>query len=147
MRRYQSGEDSISAVARQSRILATSGYAEGMKTPRRIAGYTLIEVIVALLVFTVGALALAASSAMVARAMATNSQRERGGRVAASRIALLKSQCGIAVSGSERVHEIESAWSVARSDRGRVSITETVSYASPRGPRTQAYRTTIWCRG
>src|SRR3981081_3728033 len=111
-----------------------------MKTPPRTAGYTLIEVIVALFVFTVGALALAASSGMVARAMATNSQRERGGRAAASRIALLKSQCGIASSGTERVREIVSAWSVARSDRGRVSITETVSYASPRGSRTQTYR-------
>jgi prepilin-type N-terminal cleavage/methylation domain-containing protein len=118
-----------------------------MKTPLRAAGYTLIEVIVALLVFTVGALALAASSAIVARAMAANSQRERAGRVAASRIAMLKSQCGIAVSGSERVHEIESAWSVARSDRGRVSITETVGYASPRGPRAQTFRTAVWCRG
>jgi prepilin-type N-terminal cleavage/methylation domain-containing protein len=113
----------------------------------RTAGYTLVEVMVALFVFTVGALALAASSAMVARAMATNSQRERGGRLAASRIALLKSQCGTAVSGSELVHGITSAWSVARSDRGRVSITETVRYASPGGPRTQTYRTTIWCRG
>jgi prepilin-type N-terminal cleavage/methylation domain-containing protein len=147
MLRYQSGEDSISAAARQSRILVRFRYAQGMNTPPRIAGYTLIEVIVALLVFTVGALALAASSAMVARAMAMNSQRERGGRVAASRIALLKSQCGTAVSGSERLREIESAWSVARSDRGRLGITETVSYASLRGPRSQTYRTTIWCRG
>ncbi|MEA2766027.1 MAG: hypothetical protein QOK07_2431 [Gemmatimonadaceae bacterium] len=128
-------------------MLGTSDYAERMQTTQQSAGYTLIEVIVALLVFSVGALALAASSAMIARAMATNSQRERGGRVAASRIALLESQCGTAVSGSERIHEIESAWSVARSGRGRVSITETISYASPRGPRTQSYRTTIRCRG
>lgn len=118
-----------------------------METPRRTAGYTLIEVIVALLVFTVGALALAASSAMVARAMATNALRERGARVAANRIAMIKSECGIALSGSERVQQIESAWSVTRFDRSRVSVIETVRYESPRGPRTQTYRTTIWCRG
>lgn len=118
-----------------------------METPRRPAGYTLIEVIVALLVFTVGALALAASSAMAARAMAANALRERGTRVAANRIAIVKSECGIAVSGSERVQQIESAWSVSRFDRSRVSVTETVSYESLRGPRTQTYRTTIWCRG
>jgi len=118
-----------------------------METPRGRAGYTLIEVIVALLVFTVGALALAASSAMVARAMATNALRERGARVAANRIALIKSECGIAVSGSELVQQIESVWSVTRFDRSRVSATETVSYLSPGGPRTQTYGTTIWCRG
>ena len=118
-----------------------------MQTPRRGAGYTLIEVIVALLVFTVGALALAASSALIARAMATNALRERGGQVAASRIALIKSQCGSAVGGAETVQQIQSTWSVVRADRLRVSVTETVSYMSSRGPRTQSYRTTILCRG
>ena len=117
-----------------------------METRPRTAGYTLIEVIVALLVFAVGALALAASSGLIAQAMATNALRERGERVAASRIELIKSQCGTAVSGSDRVQQVESAWSVTRFDRLRVSITESVSYTSPRGPRTQTYRTTVWCR-
>jgi prepilin-type N-terminal cleavage/methylation domain-containing protein len=117
-----------------------------MATLQRITGYTLIEVIVALLVFTVGALALAGSSALIAQAMATNALRERSGRVAASRIAFIKSQCGTAISGSERLQQMESVWSVTRFDPSRVSITESVSYASPRGPRTQTYRTTVWCR-
>ncbi len=116
-----------------------------MQTPRRSPGYTLIEVIVALLVFTVGALALAASSGIIAQAMATNALRERAGRVAVSRIALIKSQCHVAGSGSEKAQQMESTWSVARADRSRVSVTESVSYVSPRGPRTQSYRTTIWC--
>jgi prepilin-type N-terminal cleavage/methylation domain-containing protein len=117
-----------------------------METLGRTAGYTLIEVIVALLVFTVGALALAASSALIAQTMATNALRERGGRVAATRVALITSQCGTAVSGSGKVQQIESAWLVERFGRSRVNVTESVSYTSPRGPRTQTYRTTIWCR-
>jgi prepilin-type N-terminal cleavage/methylation domain-containing protein len=117
-----------------------------MQTPRHRAGYTLIEVVVAVLVFTVGALALAASSAIIAQAMAANALRERAGRIAVSRIASIKSQCGSAVSGSENVQQMESTWSVARADRSRVSVIESVSYASPRGRRTQSYRTTIWCR-
>ena len=118
-----------------------------MDAPRHTEGFALIEVIVAVLIFTVGGLALAASSAMVARAMATNALRERGARVAASRISLIKSECGVAVSGRERVEQIESAWSVTRLDRSLVSVTETVSYESPDGPGTQTYMTTIWCRG
>ncbi|MEA2762930.1 MAG: hypothetical protein QOD47_2214 [Gemmatimonadaceae bacterium] len=116
-----------------------------MEKPQETKGYTLIEVIVALLVFTVGALALAASSAVIAQAMANNARRESAGRVATSRIASIKSQCGFAVGGSERVQQVESVWSVNRSDRSRVSVTETVSYESPRSTRTQTYRTTIWC--
>ena len=118
-----------------------------MQRPPDSAGYTLIEVIVALLVFAVAALALAASSAMIAQAMATNALRERGARVAASRVALIKSQCAVAASGNEKLQQIQSTWSVARPDRSRVSVTETVSYQSPRGPRTQSYRTTVFCRG
>lgn len=109
------------------------------------AGYTLVEVVVALLIFTVGALALAASSALVAQAMAMNALRERAGRVASSRIELIKSQCGIAVSGREKVQQIESAWVVARTDSSRVSVTESVNYFSARGSRTETYRATVWC--
>ncbi|MDQ6872504.1 MAG: prepilin-type N-terminal cleavage/methylation domain-containing protein [Gemmatimonadota bacterium] len=114
--------------------------------PQRSAGYTLIEVIVALFVFTVGALALAAASAMIARTMATNALRERAGRVAASRIASIKSQCSSAMSGSEQQQQIESTWLVQRADRSRVTLTETVSYTLPGGPQKQRYQTTIWCR-
>jgi Tfp pilus assembly protein PilV len=118
-----------------------------MQTPRVEAGYTLIEAIIALLVFTVGALALAASSAIIAQAMAANTLREHAARVAASRIAVVRSQCGSAASGREELQQIRSAWTVARGERSRVSITETVSYTSPRGSRTRSYRTTVWCGG
>jgi prepilin-type N-terminal cleavage/methylation domain-containing protein len=117
-----------------------------MQRARQGAGYTLIEVIVALLVFSVGGLALAASSAVIAQAMAANSLRERAERIAASRIALIKSQCGVAVSGSQELQQVESTWVVTRADRSRVSVTETVSYGSPHGRRRQIYQTTIWCR-
>jgi prepilin-type N-terminal cleavage/methylation domain-containing protein len=136
----------ISGVDRQSRSVGVAGYADNMETSREEAGYTLIEVILALLVFTVGALALAASSALIAQAMATSALRERSGRIAASRIAIIKSQCGTAVSGSETVQGTESVWSVTRLGRSRVSVMESVNYASPRGARTQTYRTTLWCR-
>jgi prepilin-type N-terminal cleavage/methylation domain-containing protein len=118
-----------------------------MRIRSAVAGYTLLEVIVALLVFTVGALSLAASSALVAQTLAMNSLRERGERIALSRIAIIKSQCAIAASGRETVREIESAWSVARPDALRVIAIESVSYMSPRGARTETYRTAIWCRG
>jgi prepilin-type N-terminal cleavage/methylation domain-containing protein len=116
-----------------------------MQRAERIAGYTLIEVIVALVVFAVGALALAASSGLIARGMATNALRERGRRIASSRIEVIKSQCGTAESGRESVQQIESAWSVVRVGRSRVSVTEFVSYMSPRGAQSQTYRTVVWC--
>ena len=56
-------------------------------------GYTLIEIVVAIVVFAVGALALAASTAFVARSMGKNAQRETTARIAANRIETIKSQC------------------------------------------------------
>jgi prepilin-type N-terminal cleavage/methylation domain-containing protein len=118
-----------------------------MRKKPMTAGYTLVEILVALLIFTVGALALAASSARVAQALAMNAIRERAGRVASSRIEVIKSQCGIAASGRETVQQIESAWAVARTDSLRISVTESVSYFLPRGSRTETYRVTVWCPG
>jgi prepilin-type N-terminal cleavage/methylation domain-containing protein len=117
-----------------------------MRAPGCPAGYTLIEIVVAMVIFTAGALALAASSAVVAQTVATNALRERGRRIASSRIALIKSHCAAATSGGETVQQIASAWSVARVGGSRISVTESVSYMSPRGPRTQTYRTMAWCR-
>jgi prepilin-type N-terminal cleavage/methylation domain-containing protein len=64
-----------------------------MEEPSGNGGYTLIEVVIAIVVFAVGALALAASSAFVARAMARNALQETRARAAANRTEIIKSQC------------------------------------------------------
>jgi prepilin-type N-terminal cleavage/methylation domain-containing protein len=112
------------------------------KSPRR--GYTLVEVVVALLVFTIGALALAASSAVVARTMRANLLRERAGRIAASRIETIKSACASAASGMESVQGIESQWSVALGAQ-TVSILESTRYGSTTGPHLDTYQAFGWC--
>ena len=110
-----------------------------------MAGYTLIEIIVALLIFAVGVLALAASSALVARAMATNALRERGARIAVSRIEVLRSQCAIATSGHETVQQVESDWAVIR-EPSLLSVVESIHCLSSPASCADRYRATIWCR-
>lgn len=117
-----------------------------MRRQAAAPGHTLIEVVVALLIFTVGVLSLAASSGLVTRAMASNAQRERAYRIATNKIAVIKSRCGSATSGSSLEQGIESGWSVTRLDSGRVMVTAWVSYESFRGARTDTYRATLWCR-
>ena len=56
-------------------------------------GYTLVETLVAIFVFCVGALALTGTSAVVARQLRANAVRELAARVDANRIELLLSQC------------------------------------------------------
>jgi prepilin-type N-terminal cleavage/methylation domain-containing protein len=117
-----------------------------MRSASNNSGYTLIEVVVALLLFTVGGLALTASSAVVARGMAANATRERAGRIASSMLELLESQCRTAADGREYVQQIESEWSVARVDSARVTLVESVRYTSPNGVHVDTYRVTAPCR-
>lgn len=56
-------------------------------------GYTLVETVVAILVFCIGGLALAGTSAVVGRQLRANAVREQIARVDANRIELWLSQC------------------------------------------------------
>ena len=111
----------------------------------RNAGYTLIETIVALLLFTIGALALVTTSALVGREMNTNAVRERAGRMAASRLEILGSACQVAESGNDRFQRIDSEWSVAVLDSARLSVVESVSYPTPNGRRTDQFHAVLPC--
>jgi prepilin-type N-terminal cleavage/methylation domain-containing protein len=115
-----------------------------MPRETRVAGYSLVEVIVALVVFTLGALTLVASSALVARAMGRNAMRDRAARIAVSRIEVIESQCWIATSGQETVQQVESDWVVSR-ESSRLSIVESVRCLSPPGSCAETYRATVWC--
>ena len=115
-----------------------------MQKTARVTGYTLVEVIVAILVFTVGALALAASSALVARAMARNAERDRAARVAVSRIEVLRSQCATATTGQETIEQLQSNWGVSRG-QSVILVTESVRCIGA-APCAKSYRAAVWCR-
>ncbi len=108
-------------------------------------GYTLIEIVVALLLFSVGGLALVATSAVVGRELNANASRERAGRIAASRLEILRAGCRGASGGREALGRIESEWSVGFPDSSHVSLLETITYPTRRGTRTDLYRVTVPC--
>lgn len=56
-------------------------------------GYTLIETVVAVFVFCVGGLALAGTSAVIARELGADARRDAVAREAANRSEVLISQC------------------------------------------------------
>ena len=109
------------------------------------AGYTLVEVVIALLLFTVGALALVATSAVIGRELNANAIRERAGRMAESRLEILGAGCRGATAGREARGGIESEWSVDFPDSTHVSLLESIVYPTRRGSRTDSYRMTVRC--
>ena len=108
-------------------------------------GYTLVETVVAIFLFSVGGLALVATSAIVGRELNVNATRERAGRIAATRLEVLRSMCRSAASGRERLGQIESEWSVVLSDSSHLSVMESITYPARQGPRTDVYRGTLPC--
>ena len=115
-----------------------------MPGPPKTGGYALVEIIVALLVFTVGALALVASSGVLTRAMANNAMRESAARIAMSRIEAIVSQCATAPSGRETIQQIESAWVISGASSTK-DVAESVSCLASRRSCTASYHATIWC--
>lgn len=108
-------------------------------------GVTLVEIIVALVVFTTGALGLAAGSAIVAREIGTNGLRGGATLLARSRQEIVQSACRAAASGSEARGALNSTWTVSAVESTTVTLTGNVSYSSPRGGRTEPYSLTISC--
>ena len=116
-----------------------------MRNVSPIAGYTLLETLVALLLFTIGGLALAGSSAVIGRELRTNAVRERATRIAANRLEILGAQCRNAAAGSELEQQIQSDWSVSVVDSARVRLLESVTYLAWGGARTDSYRALVSC--
>ncbi|MDQ3672848.1 MAG: prepilin-type N-terminal cleavage/methylation domain-containing protein [Gemmatimonadota bacterium] len=108
-------------------------------------GYTLLEVIVALVVFTTGALGLAAGSAIVTREMGVNGIRAAAARLASNRQERVASACRTAQSGSETSGSVRSVWTISRPDSARLRLAGTISYPTRRGIRTEPYALAVWC--
>jgi type IV pilus modification protein PilV len=110
------------------------------------AGFTLVELLVAMMIFAVGMLALAATAGSVTRMMGGAKRQTIAAQVAQSRIERLRSSpCASLLGGSETVRGISSTWTVSAVSRG-VNITETVVFATSRGSsRTRVYKTSLSC--
>ena len=109
-------------------------------------GFTIVELIVAIMVFSIGVLGLAATTATVARLMGSASRQTIAAAVAQSRIEKLRAtSCASLASGSETVRGVTSTWSVVVATRGD-SVTETVTFPIGRGrTRTRVYKPMVTC--
>lgn len=118
----------------------------GVRRARSRSGFTLVELMVAMMILAVGVLGLAATAGSVTRNMAGGRRNTIAANVAASRLERLRANpCTTLTSGTDTVRGIVSVWDVAQVPRG-VAITETVTFRTPQGRlRVRVYKTTIPC--
>jgi prepilin-type N-terminal cleavage/methylation domain-containing protein len=106
---------------------------------RARAGFSLPELIVAMMILTVGILALASGSAGVLRQMRAGNQTALAALVAQSRMEMIRSQtCGTLASGSATTRGLSESWTITATS-GRINeIHDTVTY-TPRPGVTRTY--------
>ena len=99
----------------------------------------------AIFLFSVGALAFAATTAVLLRSLTQAGIRERAARIASARLESLRPlPCGSAASGSELVQGIQSAWAFTRSGP-LVSAVVTLTYSLNGAPRKEQYSALLPC--
>ena len=118
----------------------------GRQVARKRAGFTLVELLVAMMVFAVGMLGLAATAASVTKMMGGAKRQTIAATVAQSRLEKLRSSpCTSLVSGTDTVRGVASTWTVTAAARS-VTINETVSWRAARNTtRSKVYQTTLSC--
>ncbi len=112
---------------------------------RQRTGFTLIETIFAIFIFSVGALGLAATAAVTLRSVAESGVRERAARIASTRLEIIRSlACGQAQGGSETKQGVQSVWTVSGSG-SLITATATVTYLAGVSLRTDSYQSSFPC--
>ena len=113
-----------------------------MKTRK---GFSLIELMVAILILTVGLLGLAATSAVATQMIGAGGRHTLAASVAQSRFEMLRrGSCATLSGGSISTRGVSETWQID-SVRASAFITATVTYHTRRGPRTQVFRTVRPC--
>ena len=126
-----------------------------MNPPSR--GFTLVEVLIAILILAVGIIALAGSSASVTRMIGRGKIETRAAHAATRRMEQLRLAAAVRAEGGLRCSSpafasggpvigagMSERWQVLGSGRVR-QVRVSVSYLTVRGPRTAELETRITC--
>ncbi len=109
-------------------------------------GFTIVEVLLALILLVTGVLALASTASMTTRAVAAASRATRGAAVASAQLeSLLARGCGAGASGGQTTTgEFTLAWS-ASSGKVLTDIVVVLQTRGPQGIRSDSFVTAKAC--
>ena len=120
---------------------------------RSESGFTLVEVLVAVVVLGIGITALVGSSAMVTRMVGRGQMETRAAQLASKRLETLRrvanstsprcSSGAFAAGGPLTSQGVTESWQLTGTTPRTVTVT--VSYMTARGTHTDVLTTRIWC--
>ncbi|HKO14647.1 MAG TPA: prepilin-type N-terminal cleavage/methylation domain-containing protein [Gemmatimonadaceae bacterium] len=109
-------------------------------------GFTLVELMVAMLIMTVGLLGMTSTAAVVSRQMRGSLQQSTAAQVAQTRLEWLRAiSCKKISDSSTTTRGIQESWHRTQLSKA-VMVTDSVRYTSERGiTRSQVYTTMVPC--
>ena len=109
-------------------------------------GFSLVEVIVAIVILAVGVLGLAASAGAIVRMYAEGGRVSGAAAVAESRFELLRAgTCTTMASGTATTGEFTERWVVSSPTTLLRLVSEQITYSYGRGTRSTTFVTQISC--
>jgi Tfp pilus assembly protein PilV len=110
-------------------------------------GISVVEVLVALMLVTIGLLGVAGSSALALRSQIRSGGERHAVRLAANRFAAIAA-AGCATAGGSATDTVRQAtewWTVAPVRNGFATVRDSVEWMSARGTRTLAVESAVPC--
>jgi prepilin-type N-terminal cleavage/methylation domain-containing protein len=114
----------------------------------RRAGFTLVELMVTILLLTIGISGLVATSSSVSRMMGGSMQQVTAASVATSRFERLRgTACGSIASGNATTRGITEKWVATTINSRTFDVTDSITFVpmSRRAQITQVYRSYVRC--
>lgn len=108
-------------------------------------GLTLIEVVIAIVLLSVGALALEGSSALMIRRLAESKRAATSQNIARARSeSSIARDCSALTSGSEQTFGVQSQWTVG-GNASSLHIEQRLTYPTRRGQHLEKFLTAALC--
>ncbi len=112
----------------------------------RRGGFTLVELIVAIMILVVGVLGLASTAAVVSRMIGSGGYQTVAANVAQTRFEKLRSaRCGALASGTATTRKVTEAWRVQQVSARLYFAVDSISFTDMRSTRHQGYRSFVQC--
>ena len=124
------------------------GAGNGRRADRGRTGTSIVEVLVALVLLSVGLLGVAGNGAIAVRAASAAARERRAAQRAADRVALLRAQgCAVARGGLlvDSSAALTERWTVGATTSAAVPIDVEVRWRAPSGARTLLLRSGMLC--
>lgn len=124
-----------------------SHIAPPVATRHRSPGFTLVELLVAMLLFDIGLLGIVATATITTRELDRVQSRLRARAIAVARLERLASgACGaIALGDTAWTGGVRERWSVVVLANGTRRLTDSVAIATPRDTTVVVLTTGAWC--